>query len=233
MMVMKERGNILFLILLAIILFVALSYAVTGQREQVKTGGEQVDALAAQIVQAGNLLENTIMREMVVNSVPEYGFDFSGTNSNSTANATCTSQNCRLITGSGGKVSLPAIPVWASNNYSASFANANVWVIEVMDVGTSAPDVVLFYRYLSDDLCAALNKGLGQTGINLSVSDGIGNSAVNNTYSGTMTAIVPPTSTTSVTYGDDDPTLRGRRAFCHRNNAGLVQNVYVQVLIAR
>ncbi len=61
---MKQRGNILFLILLAVVLFAALSYAVTSSmRGGGKDGGsEGASVKAAQIIQYATLIETTFMR---------------------------------------------------------------------------------------------------------------------------------------------------------------------------
>lgn len=63
----KHSGNILFIILIVVALFAALSYAITtGTRTSTKNvNTEQLDLLAAQIVEYGNNIENAIMRLMV------------------------------------------------------------------------------------------------------------------------------------------------------------------------
>lgn len=231
-------GNILFLILLAVVLFAALAYAVTSS---MRGGGknassERADMLASQILNAAALLENTIQREMLLNNVKEYGFDVSGENSNSAGNGTCTAQNCRLLTGNGGSVALPALPVWATNNPVVASIKANIWMIEIVDVGTPEDDLVLVYRYLTNEMCNALNRLVGASDIVVSpsVQDGVnGASIVDYNYSGTLTAM--PSS--AAAYGDADPKLRGRRASCHTNNGevlpALAQNVFIYVLLAR
>ncbi len=62
---MSQRGNILFLILLAVVLFAALSYAVTGsQRGSGKEGvaDEKTDSIASEIINYTALLSNTVNR---------------------------------------------------------------------------------------------------------------------------------------------------------------------------
>ena len=71
----SDKGNILFLILLAVMLFAALSYAVTSS---VRGGGknaseENISLFIDQVIQAANLLENNMIRAMLVDGVPEYG----------------------------------------------------------------------------------------------------------------------------------------------------------------
>ena len=62
-----QSGNILFLILLAIILFVALSYAVnSGMRGGGKDAGNEKNSLSySGILQSASLMENSLNRMML------------------------------------------------------------------------------------------------------------------------------------------------------------------------
>ncbi len=75
---MAQRGNILFLILLAIVLFVALSYAVnSGMRGGGSNAGrESAQAGAAAISQYVTLLRNEVQRLMVVNGCAVENLDW-------------------------------------------------------------------------------------------------------------------------------------------------------------
>lgn len=89
-----RRGNILFLILLAVVLFAALAYAVTSS---MRGGGkdvsdEKMQAMSSSIMQYGNLLANAIGRMMLVNDCKDTQISFelpSGANPNPSAPATC------------------------------------------------------------------------------------------------------------------------------------------------
>ncbi len=75
---MQQRGNILFLILLAIILFVALSYAVnSGMRGNGKSAGsENAATAAAELQQWSTLLAQTVNRLMLVNNCKDTELSF-------------------------------------------------------------------------------------------------------------------------------------------------------------
>ncbi len=221
----RQRGNILFLILLAVVLFAALSYAVTRDQsgQEKNASAEKADLLASQLVQVGSLLENTMMRAMTVYGVPEYGFDLSDANSTATANGTCTQANCKMFTGTGGPVALPALPDWASS--PPANPKARFYVGQIVNVGTTAPDVFMLYTYLTMEVCLALQRITSSTDIPLNVYDALGGS--NRDYSGTLTAM--PASTAA--YGDENPSIKGHRAFCHSNDGS--QRAFIYVLIAR
>lgn len=226
-----QRGNILFLILLAVVLFAALSYAVTSST---RGGGrdasqEKTDMLAAQMLQAASLTENTIMRAMTVDGIKEYGFDVSGTNSARTPNGTCTQAACKLFTGNGGGIALPMIPPAGStsNLVNEDERKAIFYVAKIHSVGTEEPDLIMQYTFLTKDLCDALNRGTGTTDVNLGQSQIMG--GTNRDYTGTLTAM--PASTALL--GDQIPSVRGKRSFCYYNSTGGGQYQFVHVLIAR
>ncbi len=223
----RERGNILFLILLAIVLFVALNYAVMGQREQSSPtmSAEQANTMAAQLIQNASLIENSIMRAMTVDGVPDYGFDFSGTGSNSTANATCVSGTCKMFLGKGGAVQPLLIPIKFSVDITGSqtYLKADFWVEEIINVGTSAPDLVIRYRALRKEVCEAINRLAGNTDMVTIASeqwDSYGD------YTGTLTSFPPSFGQ----LGDSWAAIKGKRTFCMNHTHGYT---FVHVLLAR
>lgn len=212
----SQRGNILFLILLAIILFAALTYAVnSGLR-----GGspdalpkEKARTFAAQLLQNAGLIEQTIMRERTVNGVPEWGFDMKGTNVNNLTNGACTANNCRLFSGNGGLIDSIAIPDWASTEFTnIAYRRLELKPASILNIGTSAPDLLYQYRFLRREVCEAINTLLGHGDIDLNnFSEAWGAADV---YSGTLTSF----PTTVATLGDQMTTLKGKSAFCFNHS---------------
>ncbi len=209
----SQRGNILFLILLAIILFVALSYAVTsGFRNGTPDGipKEKARSLAAQLLQNVSLIEQTIMRERTVNDVPEWGFDMKGTNVNANMNTTCTANNCRLFAGNGGQIPAILIPDWASTDTTGNigYHSLSLPVAKVLNVGTDNIDLVIKYAFLRREVCEALNSLLGHADIDLANNNEIWGAS--DTYSGTLTSF----PATVATLGDQYAVLKGKTSFC-------------------
>ena len=228
----SDKGNILFLILLAVMLFAALSYAVTSS---VRGGGknaseENISLFIDQVIQAANLLENNMIRAMLVDGVPEYGFDLSGTNSNSTTNETCTSNNCKMLAGNGGSVHIPKIPANLRLATSSTYKKFYFWMIRMENVGTSADDLVMVGRYVTEEVCQAFNKKLLGHELSL-VSDSYdGSSTSDIAYSGILSAL--PSG--GARYGNDRDQYAGKKALCLMNNGGPPsQYIILYVLMER
>ncbi len=177
-MMHRQRGNILFLILLAIILFVALSYAIMGQRDGSKNAaGENLSLQVAQMTQYANLMENTVQRMMLVNDCKDTQIGFDNTvwllstgavSHPANHNPNTPSDSCRVFSLQGGGMSPQTFAALASGPVCSTCAkpgNPIILAVSVQDVGTSNPDLVLFVTYFSDALCQELNNALGNGAI--------------------------------------------------------------------
>lgn len=108
---MRTRGNILFLILLAVVLFAALAYAVTSS---LRGGGksasdESAAATASALIQYGALIENTVQRLMVSNDCKETQLSFENTVDLSYLNAAAPDK-CKLFNPAGGGLTWQSPP---------------------------------------------------------------------------------------------------------------------------
>ncbi len=159
-----EQGNVLFLILIAVALFAALSYAVTSSMRG--TGGdtkaESVELRAAQILQYGAGLRAMTQKMVLMGLTPET-IRFRGTQSW----LPCSDGTKFCVFGpNGGGAAELRLPMHSSDKFDNLFRYSDISDgMVVKDVGTSAADIVL-YRVLKFDesgrsMCAAINKGLG------------------------------------------------------------------------
>jgi hypothetical protein len=174
-----EKGNALFLILIAVALFAALSYAVTQTgRGGGTTSREQTALLAAQITQAGADLK-TVATRMVLTGTPVASLQF-GVNPTEGANLDalgnwlfCTSgPNC-VFAPDGGGAAQPSLPVQvfdqnARNTNFGGKTNINQEYATITDNGgfkgigqDLSPDVVVLFPAIRQDICVAINQGLG------------------------------------------------------------------------
>lgn len=223
----KQRGNILFLILLAVVLFAALAYAVTSS---MRGGGkdassEKARAQASALIQYVSLIQNTVQRTMLMNNIPEYGLDFSADSSQTQSgiNNTCTQTSCRIFnrTTREGMMTVQKFgeeyvdPRWRAGypSYGGGAGLETVFnMIVVVDIGTSAPELIVRFVGIRPEICKAINDILWNT------PTGYGNEAYsvtgsgsNYTYSGTLTAM----PTEYGTLGDETPFFyRGKQAGC-------------------
>ncbi len=233
---MKQAGNALFLILIAVALFAALSYAVT----QSGRGGGSIDREAAQleIARIDNFHANVrsyVQRMMLLSGYAADEIDLQGTdsagnpiwirnNSNptTTANTNCIVDECRIFR------NIPALIVdsqfigpvgGAASAYVPGHAGAKA--IRIDGVGTSARDVVISYGRVGDALCTQFNQTRGITGIPVDDAEDSDNIEGAFTFD----------DNGAYGFGNDDAALSGQTAFCTEVSNG--ENDLILVIIER
>lgn len=233
-----QSGNVLFLILIAVALFAALSYAVT---RSTRSGGsakkEQLRTTAASILDFAATMRTAMMRMKVSNGCADNQFDFSNgvykladgqflnvANSNAPANGTC-----KLFAATGGGVA-PVLfsPTYFdfSPGYDATPGHSFVRTAQVAREGTDSPgsansnELLMSIMYLKKDLCMAINDLAGIPNPSGAPPNGpvrYDGDYVNGDMSG------------NTLY--NDAAITGRSTFCIY--AGSHHYEFVQVLVAR
>lgn len=234
-----ERGNILFLILLAVILFAALSYAVTSSTkggEGKTASSEKVPLLAARLMERGALVANTVQRMMLVSGVPDYGFDLRPPGHGWTTQ--CATNACRIYNAQGGGIpsfettaEMYDTTIGTSAYYLAGSwtSNGKPSVVRIKGVGTEAAgDVVIVFEGMNRAVCEEINRRVGLSNTYpLDPAAGV-------QYAPSTAAVPEPTVSTNSDIGDEVPELIGRTEFCLRNgNFSGKEFNYVKVLIPR
>ncbi|MFH1158313.1 MAG: hypothetical protein V1721_05450 [Pseudomonadota bacterium] len=165
----SERGNALFLILIAVALFAALSYAITQSgRGSGTVDKEQALITAASISEYPATLRTAVTR-MLITGTPGYG------SSGIDTVTTVTGKTYELFDPTGGGATINPPPSGVGSSIAAwTFVDANLatdgfWVFEVgTDVAVTGREVL---AVLGDDgvatlsltVCQQINKGLGQS----------------------------------------------------------------------
>lgn len=175
----RHRGNILFLILLAIVLFAALSYAVTGGmvvKEDQRISTEKAQAASSSIVNYATLLENSINRIRLSNGCTETQINFqTASNGYSNGNAP-VDEKCNLFSPSGGGMGwqIPDMN-WLRVADGSEDATFGQWFFPygtlcINGIGSatcsnlaSEKDIQVQLRYVSDKVCSAINAQLNQS----------------------------------------------------------------------
>lgn len=159
-----ERGNVLFLILIAVALFAALSYAVT---QSSRTGGGASDGESnlinsAQITQYPASVRTAIVR-MIINGVDASQLNFDPPAEFST---TCDAapDACVFHPSGGGATSVTAPPDIMADGEQGVWIFSSDYAIE--SIGTtgaanSANDVIAFLPGIKQSVCERLNTELG------------------------------------------------------------------------
>lgn len=159
-----QNGNVLFLILIAVALFAALSYAVT---KSTSGGGnasrEQASLNAAGQIQLMNSYSTAVQR-LLIRGCSKTQISFMGTVDQVVDNANAPAdKSCHVFepNGAGMSFSLPDKGILdssfaAETDFGNSFFHRNM-NIDRIDIGS---DYSVFYTvpYVSDDACLAINK---------------------------------------------------------------------------
>lgn len=175
----SQCGSILFMILLAVVLFAALSYAVTNSIQGGSKDGssESADAAAAEILQWFAAVDNAVMR-MKLNGIAYEDMSFRHDSKlysgiiiyGYSNNSRCTSDTCRVFRANGGGVSAPQFEKYGVDNATGA-SDSYVYrgymyqpsLAQWPGAGTSLNDIVITIMYISPSVCMALNSRLGIT----------------------------------------------------------------------
>lgn len=182
-----ERGNVLFVILIAVVLFAALSYAVTQSSRGGGSADFEVNKIAAsRVIQNALSFRADIERWRILNGVSAADMDFCDNSLPATlpdscsiiSALVCSSGSYCVFSSDGGGISMP-LPINELNPSSWMIYEVSASRV-VTDVGTSSPDVYMTYNIgLNDDVCKDINDGLGlgrvlltdlDAGVNLTTS---------------------------------------------------------------
>ncbi len=173
----NERGNALFLILIAVALFAALSYAVT----QSGGGGGTIDKeqniiKTALLMDQASLIKSHVQRLYILNEVDQIRFDSSAYDTAGTVyvngGGSSTGRTVGVFNPDDGiKELYPPIELWNGVGSSNSFAwvhYPNVHItVSGAELGSSADDEILGLGVpLTKEACEQINKNLtGSTAI--------------------------------------------------------------------
>jgi hypothetical protein len=183
----REAGNALFLILIAVALFAALAYAVTQSgRGGGSMGKEEAVLAAAQITQIGAEMKVGFDR-MVLGGTQAASVELEA---DASCFYECTSGSNCLFSPTGGGVSVPVFPKSAEDHPAAApgqYPSTKIWTcygrvndtqlniaVGVAGVGADATgvppnstgtDAMLWMGWIKKEVCQAINRGLGITGI--------------------------------------------------------------------
>jgi hypothetical protein len=175
------RGNALFLILIAVALFAALSYAITQSgRGSGNINREQASLAASRILNYAAAVEAGYKRVQVLNGVAgEYvHFDNKlakkrdGTSINGGLGSMPADESLYVFLPGGGGVtpqlftdlSQVCQPAVCAGGTAEPGAFGVRWT-NIAGVGSTVPDLVLGVYYLTEQVCSAINRQLGITGI--------------------------------------------------------------------
>lgn len=183
---MNQSGNVLFLILIAVALFAALSYAVTSSTRTNGSSASSESAMsyASTIIQYTTSVRSAIQRMKLSNDCTDYNLNFANSiykrNNGNALNPVNPSSpatgRCDVFGANGGGIAPLALPYAALDSGNANFkggtfykpGHGEVLVIQFKGIGTdgaagsdASNDLSFAFQFISKDVCSALNKLLG------------------------------------------------------------------------
>ncbi len=173
----NQRGNILFLILLAVVLFAALSYAVT---QSTRGGGnnandEKMQSKAAELLNYFAQIDTATQRMMLTHGVKDYELNFYYLSASRFVignfdNTNCTDSRCRVFDPAGGAVAGRKLDGFARDPSTGVTILPRIAYQIIPGAGSSKPDIVMWVQAIPWALCDEINKrsGLGSTLFNVS-----------------------------------------------------------------
>ena len=233
----SESGNVLFLILIAVALFAALSYAVTSSSRS--GGGDANDETnlisSSTITQYPASIRTAIIRMQVSNGVDITDLEFN--EPTDFGNCSTAGSNCVFHPAGGGATHVPG-----SADVMDSGAQVD-WVFnaenEINLVGTSSAtvnspttataEIIAFLPGIRQGICQRINDELGITGIPTETGINITTQHVNADGSGTGLPAFVASGTTATIGAAGATALDGQAFGCFQQPAGTFH--YFHVLI--
>lgn len=241
----SELGNVLFLILIAVALFAALSYAVT---QSTRGGGnansETIKTDVAELMNYVTGIRLAITR-MTIGGVADTDICFASSNwghvSYGTNIGSCSDPDGALFVGEGNQYVKFPEEKWIDPSIPDTYGEYGQFtftgLVHVRGVGTdgtddSNPELAMLFPYISQEMCAEVNKQVGLSYDPIPDDDDspfhIGTSLKRFGVSG---ARFDGDNGNGSIIGDDDTSLVGYDMGCAREGAGAYY--FWAVLIAR
>lgn len=158
----NQSGNIFFYILLAVVLVAALSFAIASSlRGNSGVSNERLKLIAGEVISTGTRLSEAVTR-LRLRNIPPTSLSFENQFVSGYTNPACNSDTCKIFSSGGGLAWETAPP--SSQVSAAEWAyTAN---LNVINMGTTAPDLIAVLPRISLEVCQNINSLLGITALN-------------------------------------------------------------------
>jgi len=153
----SQHGSALFIILIAVALFAALSYAMTQNNGSAAgLSAEKIRLLSSDVMDMGNKLSDTIAR-LRLKGIKNTQLSFENSVVTGYTNATCVTDACKIFLYSGGGLDweIPVTEVNKGENW------AYTGDLAIQNVGTTDADLVAILPDVSLTICNRINMMLG------------------------------------------------------------------------
>jgi hypothetical protein len=156
---MSQRGNVLFMILIAVVLIGLLTAALQSgnNTESAQIDDETLAIRISEVGRTGAELERAV-QYVLQNGTSETDIRFSHVDAPSAYADSLAPVSAQIFNKSGGGAAYPAPPPGINDGSKWEFYGGTA----IPGMGTSAPDLVAVLPNVTDSFCSALNAKLGQ-----------------------------------------------------------------------
>ncbi len=174
----KSDGNVLFLILIAVVLFAALSYAVTTSTRQggEDTEKENIKLQASELFQYATMIDTAVTRLKLFKGCSDENLSFESAQTGTlyeNTNNPAVDERCHIFSSQGGGVSYKSLneAMLDSSNSSSKYygdplftGSTRVHRLGTDSNGVNSKELILVFPYLTEALCAEMARET--TGLN-------------------------------------------------------------------
>lgn len=228
----NQTGNALFIILIVVALFAALSYAITQSGQgRGNIDKETLELHASEILQYSNLLQNSVMRMQMIGLVKDEYLDFTtfdrlnyGETTTVKNNTNCNDSECEIYNPLGGAVTYRHFEHVAFRNppsFLSNYTKPGHWeplIVKIEGLGSDLPEIFVRLMSINKDLCRLINVKLGIPDTSLLPDSGGTNYSMTDDPSAALSA------SNAITYGNDYPDLYGKATFCQIDLTSSTEN---------
>lgn len=235
---LQQKGNVLFIILIAIALFAALSYAVTSSNRTTEGTLSKYKAriAAAQLIQFATEVEQGVRDVMFYNKCKDTELSFHTPVFKNKTNDTPIhavhhnpnaplDKSCNIYDPAGGRVIAHLIPGIAITNQTSGgwrTGHSGTVVAAVVGAGSDENDLLLTFPHIREEVCMAINEKMNIASSPLP-TDSV---SIWKKYDGDYSGVTG-------FFGDNATDIANKSSFCTRdagnNNAGY----FYHILVAR
>lgn len=151
------RGSAFLMVLIGVVVFAALTYAITRGGESAKNlSDEKTRLLATEMLDLGGRMTETVA-QLTLHGVADTELSFE--NNGRMVNAGCSTSACKIFDSEGGAMDPEPPPPQANNGEEWVYTGD----VAVPDIGTDAADLVMILPDLPLGLCRRINmlSGIG------------------------------------------------------------------------
>lgn len=161
----SEKGSVLFFILIAVVLFAALSYAVSNMMRSGMSGGstsiseERAQIYAGEILDYGRTVRQAVQSLRISNGCRDTEISFENNIVAGYTNGTNT--DCQIFHGDGANIPWVSPAEDINDGSEWIFNGSNI----VDEIGTTLPDLILMLPNISTAICTEINTASGVSSI--------------------------------------------------------------------